>query len=223
VELALNGFAVVAPNYRLTSQVPPAYLPEQIYDAKAVVRWVRGNAVEYNLDSSHIGSIGGSAGAFLSTSLGTSAGVVELEGNIGDFVGYDSSVQASVGLAGVYNWLAYYRQQISACALVPVGTVGCTERLMFSCAFNDGDCLERMWLSSSFHQISADDPSSLIAIGDSDGTPNGLADHTAFHEALSALNVDSTLIIVPGAEHGDLLPDIMPVLLQFFNAHLKGD
>ncbi|RPJ40111.1 MAG: alpha/beta hydrolase [Planctomycetaceae bacterium] len=218
--LADAGFACVAANYRQhTDGAAEFYLPAQLYDAKAVIRWIRANAERYGLDGERIGAIGGSAGAFLSATLGTSGG--EAEGDVGPYLGYPSDVQVSVGLAGVYDLLAYYARPIKACAALPIGDSRCFENELFYCYFNDPACLERMRLSSAFHHVSPGDATSLVAIGTLDATPNGLADHEAYHAALLAAGVDSTLLIMDGYEHAELWPDIAPVLLAFFAERLR--
>ena len=42
-----NGYAVAHVGYRLS---PEAKFPAQIHDCKAAVRWLRANAMKYNLD-----------------------------------------------------------------------------------------------------------------------------------------------------------------------------
>jgi acetyl esterase/lipase len=71
-----RGYAVVAVNYRLSWE---ANFPALIHDGKAAVRWIRANAQHYHLDPDRIAAWGGSAGAYLASMLGTSAGVPELE------------------------------------------------------------------------------------------------------------------------------------------------
>jgi acetyl esterase/lipase len=71
-----RGYAVVAVNYRLSWE---ANFPALVHDGKAAVRWIRANAQHYHLDPDRIAAWGGSAGAYLASMLGTSAGVPELE------------------------------------------------------------------------------------------------------------------------------------------------
>lgn len=71
-----RGYAVVSINYRLSSE---AIFPAQIYDVKAAVRWIKANARLYKFNPDKIAAWGGSAGGHLSTLLGTSGGVQELE------------------------------------------------------------------------------------------------------------------------------------------------
>jgi acetyl esterase/lipase len=71
-----RGYAVVAVNYRLSWE---AKFPALVHDVKAAVRWIRANAQQYHLDPDRIAAWGGSAGAYMASMLGTSAGVPELE------------------------------------------------------------------------------------------------------------------------------------------------
>ena len=71
-----RGYAVVAVNYRLSWE---AKFPALVQDVKAAVRWIRANATHYGLDPQRIAAWGGSAGGYLASMLGTSAGIAELE------------------------------------------------------------------------------------------------------------------------------------------------
>jgi acetyl esterase/lipase len=71
-----RGYAVVSVNYRLSWE---ARFPALIQDVKAAIRWIRANAERYRFDKDEIAAWGRSAGGYLSTMLGISAGVKELE------------------------------------------------------------------------------------------------------------------------------------------------
>jgi acetyl esterase/lipase len=71
-----RGYAVVSVNYRLSWE---AKFPALVQDVKAAVRWIRANAPHYELDPQRIAAWGGSAGGYLASMLGTSAGIPELE------------------------------------------------------------------------------------------------------------------------------------------------
>ena len=77
-EFARRGFVAIAPQYR---HCPANLFPAQVHDAKAAVRWLRVHAVDYRVDSDHIGAMGFSAGAHLSLMLGTTGPTDGLEGD----------------------------------------------------------------------------------------------------------------------------------------------
>ena len=78
--LLSRGYAVASVEYRLTQE---SVFPAQIHDCKAAIRWLRAHAAEYGFDPARIGAWGGSAGGHLVALLGTSAGVADLEGDLG--------------------------------------------------------------------------------------------------------------------------------------------
>ena len=95
-----RGYAVVNVNYRLTGE---AIFPYPVYDAKAAVRFLRANAEKYRLDPDRFAASGDSAGAYFASLLGTSAGVAALEDLSMGCPDADSSVQAVIGMFGVYG------------------------------------------------------------------------------------------------------------------------
>ena len=97
-----RGYAVAAINYRLSWE---ATFPALVHDAKAAVRWIRANADRYGFDGRRIAAWGGSAGAYLATMLGTSAGVAELEDLTLGNPDQPSNVQAVVAWFGPTDFL----------------------------------------------------------------------------------------------------------------------
>jgi len=98
IQFARTGdYAAVTVGYRLTKE---AHWPSQIYDCKAAIRWIRAHAKEYNLDPDKIAVMGSSAGGHLSSLLGTSGDVKELEGDLGSSTSFSSRVQCVVNLCG---------------------------------------------------------------------------------------------------------------------------
>src|SRR5205823_8686811 len=81
LDLLARGYAVASINYRLSQHAP---FPAQIHDCKAAVRFLRAHAAEYRLDPDRVGAWGMSAGGHLVALLGTSDGVKELEGDLGN-------------------------------------------------------------------------------------------------------------------------------------------
>jgi len=97
-----RGYAVVAMNHRSNDDFR---WPAQIFDAKAAVRWIRGNASRYGFDMNKIISIGSSSGGHLSAMLGTSGGVKELEDLSMGNPDPSSRVNLAVVLSGPIDFL----------------------------------------------------------------------------------------------------------------------
>lgn len=94
--MGLNrGFAVACVNYR---EAPESPIPADVVDAKAAVRYLKGNASKYHLDSAHIFAWGASFGGKLASFLGTSANHPELEDLSIGSRGQSSHVTAVVAL-----------------------------------------------------------------------------------------------------------------------------
>ena len=105
-QLLDGGFAVVSINHRASTE---AKFPSQIQDVKAAIRFVRGNAAKYGLDTSFIGITGFSSGGHLSSLAGTTNGVktkkfgkvkVDIEGSLGAYTKESSNVDAVVDFFG---------------------------------------------------------------------------------------------------------------------------
>jgi acetyl esterase/lipase len=99
---ASYGFIGVSAEYRTSDK---AVFPAAVHDCKAVIRWLRAHAKEYNIDPDKIGVTGISAGGYLATLLGTSGGDEFLEDK-GKYSEYSSSVQAVVDHFGPVDFLA---------------------------------------------------------------------------------------------------------------------
>jgi acetyl esterase/lipase len=98
IQFARTGdYASVTVGYRLTKE---ARWPAQIHDCKAAIRWIRAHAKEYNLDPDKIAVMGSSAGGHLSSLIGTSGDVKDLEGDLGPNTTFSSRVQCVVNLCG---------------------------------------------------------------------------------------------------------------------------
>ena len=111
-----RGYAVVAVNYRLSWE---AAFPALVQDAKAALRWVRGNADWYYLDPERVAAWGGSAGGYLSTMLGVSAGISELEDLSLGYPDQPCHIQAVVDWFGPTDFLKM-DEQLAASGLTPM-------------------------------------------------------------------------------------------------------
>jgi len=97
-----HNYVAVPVEYRMSLE---AKYPNAVYDIKAAIRWIKANAEEYSIDTSHIAIEGESAGGHLAALVGTTNGVPLFEGTEG-IVSTSSDVQAVVDIDGVVNFLA---------------------------------------------------------------------------------------------------------------------
>jgi acetyl esterase/lipase len=115
IKLAEHGYVAATINYRLA---PRNQFPAALEDSKAAVRFLRANASKYNLDSSHIGALGGSAGGHLVLMLGLTAGVEEFEGS-GPNREQSSAVQCVVDEYGPTDFTQSYSKSVDAAQVLP--------------------------------------------------------------------------------------------------------
>ncbi|MCX7750582.1 MAG: alpha/beta hydrolase [Candidatus Bipolaricaulota bacterium] len=214
-EVLGEGYAVASINYRLSPEAP---FPAQIHDCKAAVRWLRAHADRYGLDPDRIGVWGSSAGGHLAALLGTSGGVAELEGAVGEHLDQESRVQAVCDFFGPADLLA----------LLEPGAWSAPTALSAVSLLLGGPVAERVELArlaSPVAHVSPDDPPFLIVHGDRDATVP-LDQSERLHRALTASGVSSTLHVVRGAGHGipELRrdPAVDPLIRAFFDRHLRG-
>ena len=79
-------------------------------DVKTAVHWLRAHAGVYHLDPSWFAAWGDSAGGYLASMLGTSAGIPELEGTELGWAGHSSALQAVMDWYGPTDMLLMDRQ-----------------------------------------------------------------------------------------------------------------
>jgi len=204
---AENDYVVASIDYRL---VPDVIFPEPVYDTKAAIRWLRANADEYNIDSDNVGVIGGSAGGYFASMLGTSGG--DLEGEVGDDLDYSSTVQAVVNLYGPSDFTMLLEDLgPGSTAVAESGYLGC-EIL---------ECLDIAEEASPITYVTSDDPPFLILHGDLDPAIP-IAQSERFYESLEDAGVESTFITAEGYGHDITIAKVyMPEIIDFFDLHLK--
>ena len=203
--LAQNGYVAMSINYVLAdSKGTNVAWPQNLYDCKTAVRWLRKNAERLQIDPDKIGAIGGSAGGHLVSMLALTEAKDGLEPK-GPYAEFSSRIQCVVDMYGPINL---------------------TERPNISMFRKTGAEAPELYKQASPH-IYADknDPPVLILHGTADKT----VDHQQsefFAEALKKAGTSYELIIIPDAPHTfHLQPkqrDLRPVVLGFFDKHLKG-
>jgi acetyl esterase/lipase len=220
-----RGYAVVSINYRMSGE---AQFPALVQDARAAVRWVRANAKQYKLDPQKIAAWGGSAGGYLSTMLGTSAGVTELEDpELGDS-DQSCAVQAVVAWYGPTNFLKMDEHLEASGLLAPPGF-----------RHNEANSPESLLLGQLITEIpekvKAANPETYIR----PGAPPFLLQHGTkdpvvpvqqsieFAEKLKQVLGEKrvTLELLDGAEHADVrfeTSENVSRVLDFLDIHLKN-
>ncbi len=215
---ALHGFAVISIDYRLSDV---AKFPAQLHDCKAAIRWVRKHAGQYHFDPHHIGVFGGSAGGYMSSMIGVTGSIEELEGVLPpDDAQYAGPVQAVVPFIGPSDMSQMDAQRLR------FGRRYDREKSMVT-DFLGGvisDVPELVQKANPISYIKPGMPPFLIIHGDKDKiVPVGQSQ--ILHEALVASEVESELLIVEGAGHGSMKAyrneKIFEKVKGFFNRHLK--
>lgn len=190
--LVEHGFAMAAIECRVSSEVQA---PEEVYDCKAAVRWLRAHADEYGYNPDAIGVWGHSAGGLLASMLGTTGDVPALEGS-GGTPGVSSRVQAVCDECGAphdFTWFA--RPDIKA-RFAPVA-----ENLLLYLGRPVEECLDLARAMSPSSYVSARCPPMLLIHGDQDSIVP-VEETQEFARMLAAAGVDTTLKVLPGVGHG---------------------
>ena len=213
------GFAVVTPNHRSSMD---AKFPAQINDIKAVIRFIRANAGNYQIDTSFIGITGSSSGGHLAALTGTSGSVKQytvgsvtedIEGNVGQYLTYSSSVDAVVDWFGPTDFLV-----MDSCGSSIVhDAANSPESSLISGPIQDNK--DRCALANPITYIDANDPPFLILHGDADPLVPHCNSELLFN-ALQEANVSSQFVLVPNGQHGPgLFVDIyFDMMAEFFKS-----
>ncbi|QJE97627.1 alpha/beta hydrolase fold domain-containing protein [Luteolibacter luteus] len=211
--ITANGDYVAASiNYRLTQE---AAWPAQIFDCKAAIRYLRGNASKYGIDPERIGVMGMSAGGQLVSVLGTSGDVSSLEGDLGSFTKQSSRVQCVVNFFGPANFLTFYGPDTTTATLRDAKMIG---PLLGK---DEEEVLVNAKSASAVTWITKDDAPFFTA----HGTKDDLVPYAQAKEidaSLAKAGVETHLIEMTGAGHGFDSPDLNDRIKLFLDKHLRG-
>jgi acetyl esterase/lipase len=218
--LVANGIAAASINYRLSGE---AKYPAQIQDCKAAVRFLRANATKYNLNPDKIGSWGASAGGNLSSLLGTTSGVSELEGASLGNSGFSSKVIASVDWFGPINFLTMDAEATALGFSITTNSSASPESKLIGAAVQTVPDLVAKANPTTY--ITSDDAAFFIQVGSIDRNIP-YTQSLNFYNALKTVkgSTDVSYELLDGAGHGGSQfssTSNMAKVTTFFSKYLK--
>lgn len=212
IQLARTGsYAAVAVGYRLTNE---AKWPAQIHDCKAAIRWIRGHAAELGLDPGRIGVMGSSAGGHLSLMLGTSSGVRDLDGSIGDCTDQPSGVTCVVNYCGPSDLFTplYAGDRGAMPDAAVIGLLG----------GKPADLPDRAREASPVTHVTKESSPVLTLHGTKDQRVD-FRHAEILDETLTKAGATSLLVPVVGAGHSiPKTPELLARVQRFWNRYLRG-
>lgn len=210
--VARRRIAGITANYRLW---PDWRYPAALDDAQRIVRWIRANAKQYNIDGSRLGAMGLSAGAHLAVWLGLG----ETRDNTDPALSaFSSRVQCVVDVYGPVDFLA---MMPSASAEIISGFIG----------RHFAEAKDMYVDASPIRLVRPGAPPFLIVHGTNDigvnygEVPVGIS--VDLHARLVAAGCDARLVKLEGAGHGfsaqndPYAQKMWMEALPFFEKHLR--
>jgi acetyl esterase/lipase len=191
-----NGYAVVAPNYALSSHRNPSW-PLSLEDVFSAIRWIKLRAGEFNLDQGRIVAMGESAAGNLANLVGTSGATAEMS------QGVSASVAAVVGFSSPTDLVSLFEQSPAAGKTVAQFLGGPPSTVPANYA-----------AASPVDQVGPADPPTLLIHGAKDHLVPP-SQSTELADALTRAGVRNQVIIIPGAGHKLDFPVNMPKNLIF--------
>jgi acetyl esterase/lipase len=204
--LASHGYVCMSINYLLAdlkNKVSP--WPQDLYDCKTAVRWMRANAERLHLDPARIGAIGGSAGGHLASMLDVTRPQDGLDpsGPYGEFPCRVSCAVDMYGPVDLENWK-------------DIAALGKSRK----------EAPELYKQFSVITYLDKNTPPILILQGTGD-TIVDPEQSKSLDAALTKLGVEHHLELVEGAPHSfHLQPkekDLRPLVLEFFAKNLGSN
>ena len=192
------GYAVVTPNHRSADD---AKYPAQLHDLKAVVRFLRGNAAKYKLDTSFIAMSGFSSGGHLSSLVATTCCLkegksgsvtVDLVGDLGEYTSLSSCIDGAV----------LWSPPTDIYTMNPINNFmgSGTYEGKFIGVEREGN-KDKWMVASSPYYASEDDPPIILFHGTADQIVNP-EQSKELYDSLMKYNVVTELVSVSGGTHG---------------------
>lgn len=194
--LAAKGYVVASVNYRLAGE---AHFPAAVRDVKSAIRWLRGHAGDYNIDTTRVMVWGAEAGGQIAAMVGTSCGVAALEPEA------DAGSKARLAsdcVEGVIDWYGPADLASWTSGAAHAAEAGAPTRLGAYLGCEPADCPAGMVRTASpISYIESMSPPFLIQHGaaDAEVPPE---QSQKLHDALDARHVPADIIIYPGLGQG---------------------
>jgi acetyl esterase/lipase len=208
IKLARRGYVAATISYRLS---PRDQFPAPVHDVKTAIRFLRANAVRFNIDPAHIGVTGLSAGGHLALFLGLTAGVPEFEGP-GPYREQSSQVQCVVNFFGPTDFTKSYGKSVDAAEVLPLFLGGDLEH-------------ERLaHMQASPLNWVTPNASPVLTIHGTEDRYVAYEQAVWITERLKSAGVESELLTLEGAGHGFKGTDAEKAengLFEFMDSHLK--
>ncbi len=218
-KLVARGFAVASINYRFSSE---AIYPAQIKDCKAAVRFLRANAAQYHLNTNQFISWGGSAGGCLSSLLGTTGAVEELEGPELGNPEYSSRVNVSIDWFGPIEFLTMDEQAAAQGFTINTNAASSPESRLIGAPIQTVPVLTNK--ANALQYVTSDDAVMVCQHGTSDTNIPILQSFNLYSAISETLGQDNALYtLIQGAGHGGSLfetDENVDLVVSFINSHL---
>ena len=201
-------YAVASVGYRLTGE---SIWPAQIHDCKAAIRWLRANAAKHGIDPARIGVAGSSAGGHLVCLLGTTGGVADLEGTLGEHRDQDSRVACVVNQFGPSDLCDVSEANAAAKGMVAKLLGGRPDEVP-----------EVARAASPLTYVTKDDAPVICIHGTADELVP-YSQSTKLDEACGKVGVECIMVTIEGGGHGGFRnPEVVVRTKQFLDKHLRG-
>jgi acetyl esterase/lipase len=185
--LASEGFVVASLEYRLAAE---ARFPAQLQDARAALRFLKGNAARFGIDPSRAGIWGGSAGGHLASLAALSCGDASLDPAGTNAPTGSECVQAAAIWYGVFDFASLAAGRPGGNDDAAVRLLGCN----VTCRPED------YAPASPVTYINAGDPPFLLIHGEGDRVVPVAQSHLV-EARLRAAGVPVDSIYIPGVDH----------------------
>lgn len=184
------GFTLI-PVYH--GSAPRYHIPDAYSDVSRAIRHIKMNAERYGIDAERIGVTGGSAGGHLAlmTGLDSDPGIID---------DADEVMQIGNSVAAIVAYFPPVEFRAAESAAVGIVNEVSQEELLGRFPALDFD--EELIASvAPILFVDAEDPPTLLIHGDADPLVN-VTHSYAIKELFESHQVESELIVIPGAKHG---------------------